>query len=178
MAQSDGGKVFGFPLRGFGLFTSLLLAFAAAYFTFFASTTVAIFALLGWNLFGHHAVSYADSYRYVGFPRACWCWPWRYRPLPCCGSGASWGNSFDFRSPPSTGRKCGNKAKISTSYSSIRTGNGYAFLRFRCLPGWAMRRCYREQTSTNLRGMFPPFEDDPMSCRQIRCNRRAQRPNC
>jgi hypothetical protein len=65
---SAGGTVFGFPLRGFGLFTSLLLAFAAAFFMFFASTAVAIFALLAWNLFGHHAVSYADSYRYVGFP--------------------------------------------------------------------------------------------------------------
>ncbi|MGD0546382.1 MAG: hypothetical protein ABR991_00970, partial [Terracidiphilus sp.] len=41
---------------------------AAAFFTFFATTTLAIFALLGWNLLGHHAVSYADSYRYVGFP--------------------------------------------------------------------------------------------------------------
>lgn len=55
-------------MRGFGLFTSLLLSFAAAFFTFFASTTLAIFALLAWNLLGHHAVSYADSYRYVGFP--------------------------------------------------------------------------------------------------------------
>ena len=63
-----GGKVLGFPLEGFGLFTSLLLAVASAFFTFFASTTIAIFSLLGWNVFGHHAVSYADSYRYVGFP--------------------------------------------------------------------------------------------------------------
>jgi hypothetical protein len=71
MAQSEqreGGMVFGFPLKGFGLFTSLLLAFAAAFFTFFAATTAAIFTLLAWNLMGHHAVSYADSYRYVGFP--------------------------------------------------------------------------------------------------------------
>jgi hypothetical protein len=67
-AQTEGGKVFGFPLRGFGLFTSLLLALASAFFTFFASTTLAIFALLAWNLIGHHTVSYADSYRYVGFP--------------------------------------------------------------------------------------------------------------
>jgi hypothetical protein len=29
---------------------------------------VAIFALLAWNGLGHHAVSYAASYRYVGFP--------------------------------------------------------------------------------------------------------------
>jgi hypothetical protein len=74
MAQSgqkrdaEGGTVLGFPLKGFGLFTSLLLAFAAAFFTFFATTTVAIFALLGWNGMGHHAASYAASYRCVGFP--------------------------------------------------------------------------------------------------------------
>lgn len=63
-----GGTVLGFPLEGFGLFTSLLLAFATAFFTFFATTCVAIFSLLGWNVIGHHTVSYADSYRYVGFP--------------------------------------------------------------------------------------------------------------
>ena len=70
-AQSEGSRgktVLGFPLEGFGLFTSLLLAFAAAFFAFFASTAVAIFSLLGWNLFGHHTVSYADSYRYAGLP--------------------------------------------------------------------------------------------------------------
>ena len=58
----------GFPLAGFSLFQSLLLAFASAFFTFFASTCVAIFALLAWNLVGHHAVNYADTYRDVGFP--------------------------------------------------------------------------------------------------------------
>ena len=66
--RTDGGKVLGFPLEGFGLFTSLLLSLASAFFTFFASTCIAIFSLLGWNVFGHHAISYADSYRYVGFP--------------------------------------------------------------------------------------------------------------
>jgi hypothetical protein len=66
--RTAGGTVFGFPLKGFGLFTSLLLPLAAAFFTFFATTTIAIFALLAWNLIGHHAVSYADSYLYVGFP--------------------------------------------------------------------------------------------------------------
>jgi hypothetical protein len=64
------GKVLGFPLRGFGLLTSFLLSFASAFFTFFATTTIAIFSLLIWNLGGHHAVDYADSYRYVGFPAA------------------------------------------------------------------------------------------------------------
>jgi hypothetical protein len=66
--EAQGSTVFGFPLRGFGLFTSVLLSFAAAFFAFFASTCLAIFALLAWNLGGHHAVNYADSYRYVGLP--------------------------------------------------------------------------------------------------------------
>jgi len=69
-ARIGGKTVFGFPLEGFGLFQSLLLAFASAFFTFFASTCLAIFGLLGWNLFGGHAVNYADSYRYVGLPAA------------------------------------------------------------------------------------------------------------
>ena len=70
IAQSErqGGRIFGFPLRGFGLFTSLLLSIASAFFAFFASTCISIFALLAWNLGGHHSVDYADSYRYVGFP--------------------------------------------------------------------------------------------------------------
>ncbi|HEY1902357.1 MAG TPA: hypothetical protein VGG56_08015 [Terracidiphilus sp.] len=66
--STAGGKVLGFPLKGFGLFTSLLLSVASAFFTFFASTCIAIFSLLAWNVFGHHAVSYIDTYRYVGFP--------------------------------------------------------------------------------------------------------------
>ena len=63
-----GGTVLGFPLQGFGLFTSLLLSVAAAFFTFFATTCIAIFSLLAWNLLGGHSVNYADSYLYVGFP--------------------------------------------------------------------------------------------------------------
>jgi hypothetical protein len=66
--RSGGGTILGFPLEGFGLFTSLLLAFTLAFFSFFATTCIAIFSLLGWNVIGHHAVNYADSYRYVGFP--------------------------------------------------------------------------------------------------------------
>jgi len=65
-----GRTVLGFPLEGFGLFTSLLLAFASAFFTFFASTCIAIFSLLAWNVFGQHKVSYADSYLFVGLPAA------------------------------------------------------------------------------------------------------------
>ena len=66
--RTSEGKVLGFPLEGFGLFTSLLLAVASAFFTFFAVTCIAIFSLLGWNLIGHHTVNYADSYLYAGFP--------------------------------------------------------------------------------------------------------------
>jgi hypothetical protein len=66
--RRDGGRVFGFPLEGFSLFQSLLLSVASAFFTFFATTCIAIFALLGWNVFGGHSVSYVDTYRYVGFP--------------------------------------------------------------------------------------------------------------
>jgi hypothetical protein len=63
------GKVWGFPLEGFSLFQSLLLAVAAAFFTFFATTCIAIFAVLIWNLFDSRALSHAaDTYRYVGFP--------------------------------------------------------------------------------------------------------------
>jgi hypothetical protein len=62
------GKFLGFPLEGFGLFQSLLLAFASAFFTFFATTCIAIFALLIWNAGAAHKINFADSYLYVGFP--------------------------------------------------------------------------------------------------------------
>ena len=68
--RHPGGTFLGFPLEGFSFFQSLLLAFTSAFFAFFATTTVAIFTLLAWNLIGHHSVNYADSYLFVGFP-AC-----------------------------------------------------------------------------------------------------------
>jgi len=69
LTQKGHGKtVLGFPLEGFSLFQSLLLAFASAFLTFFATTCVAIFALLAWNVFGGHTVNYTDTYRFVGFP--------------------------------------------------------------------------------------------------------------
>jgi hypothetical protein len=66
-ARLDGGTVFGFPLRGFGLFSSLLLSFASALFTFCITTMVAIFVLLGWRFAGHNP-NFADTYLYVGLP--------------------------------------------------------------------------------------------------------------
>jgi hypothetical protein len=69
MAEQHGRRrIFGFPLEGFSLFQSLLLAFASAFFTFFFSTTIAIFALLFWNAGAAHKINFADSYMYVGFP--------------------------------------------------------------------------------------------------------------
>ncbi len=70
MAHSprSAGNFLGFPLEGFSLFQSLLLALASAFFTFFLTTCVAIFSLLVWNGLLHHTVDYADTYRYVGFP--------------------------------------------------------------------------------------------------------------
>lgn len=62
-----GRRIFGFPLRGFGLFSSLLLSFASALFTFCATTMVAIFAMLAWRFAGHNP-DFADSYLYVGLP--------------------------------------------------------------------------------------------------------------
>ena len=66
--RHPGGTFLGFPLEGFSLFQSLLLAFASAFFVFFLTTMLAIFGLLAWNLFGHHTVNYADSYLLVGLP--------------------------------------------------------------------------------------------------------------
>jgi hypothetical protein len=62
------GSFLGFPLAGFGFLQSLVLALASAFFTFFVATFLAIVALLVWNGLLGHAINYADSYRYVGFP--------------------------------------------------------------------------------------------------------------
>lgn len=62
-----GRRVFGFPLRGFGLFSSLLLSFASALFTFCVVTLVAIFVMLAWRFSGHNP-DFADSYLYAGLP--------------------------------------------------------------------------------------------------------------
>ena len=64
-----GAKIFGFPLEGFSLFQSLILAFASAFLAFFSTTCVAIFAVLIWSLFDPHALHRAaDTYLYIGFP--------------------------------------------------------------------------------------------------------------
>ena len=69
-ALTAGKTVLGFPLRGFGLFTSLLLSFASALMTFCVTTMIAIFSLLIWNLGGKHSVDFAITYRDIGLPAA------------------------------------------------------------------------------------------------------------
>ncbi len=64
----SGGTIFGFPLRGFGLFSSLLLTLASALLTFCITTMVSIFALLIYRANGHASVDMAISYRDIGLP--------------------------------------------------------------------------------------------------------------
>jgi hypothetical protein len=64
----------GFPLEGFGFFTSLLLAASSGFFTFFLVTALSIFGLLFWNQGLHHTVNYANSYLFFGFPAAVVVW--------------------------------------------------------------------------------------------------------
>jgi hypothetical protein len=66
--KHGGARVLGFPLEGFGFFSGLLLSFAAAFFTFFATTCISIFALLVWNAGAGHKIDFADTYLYVGLP--------------------------------------------------------------------------------------------------------------
>ena len=68
------GSFLGFPLEGFGFFTSLLLALSSGFFTFFLVTALSIFGLLIWNQILHHTVNYANSYLYFGFPAAVAVW--------------------------------------------------------------------------------------------------------
>jgi hypothetical protein len=67
-AVAQPARLLGIPLGEFGFFSSIVLSLASGFFAFFASCFLAIISLLCWNTFGHHAVNYADCYRYVAFP--------------------------------------------------------------------------------------------------------------
>lgn len=67
-AQTQRSGTFFGSLQGFGILATLLLALAIGFFTFFATTFLAIMSLLAWNGLGHHSVNYADTYLYVGLP--------------------------------------------------------------------------------------------------------------
>jgi hypothetical protein len=68
------GSFLGFPLEGFGLFTSLILTVSSGLFAMCATTALAIFGLLIWNQGMHHTVNYAYSYTRIGFPAAVVVW--------------------------------------------------------------------------------------------------------
>lgn len=68
------GSFLGFPLEGFGFFTSILLALSSGFFAFFLVTALSIFGLLVWNQMLHHHVNYADAYLLFGFPAAVAVW--------------------------------------------------------------------------------------------------------
>jgi hypothetical protein len=72
--SGQSGSFLGFPLEGFGFFTSLLLALSSGFFTFFLITAMSIFGLLVWNQILHHKVNYADSYLFFGLPAAIAVW--------------------------------------------------------------------------------------------------------
>ncbi len=60
--------LFGLPLSGFGLFSTLLLSLSAGFLAFFVSCFLAIFGILIYNSAGHHSVNFADSYKYIALP--------------------------------------------------------------------------------------------------------------
>jgi hypothetical protein len=64
------GKFFGIPLGDFGFFTSLLIAFAVGFLSFFLFTFLAIVGIVIYNGMGHQ-LNYADSYKYISFPAGC-----------------------------------------------------------------------------------------------------------
>jgi hypothetical protein len=64
------GKIFGVPLGDFGFFTSLLMAVAVGFLSFFLFTFLAIVGIMIYNGMGHR-VDYAESYKYISFPAGC-----------------------------------------------------------------------------------------------------------
>ncbi|HEY0795657.1 MAG TPA: hypothetical protein VGD64_07730 [Acidisarcina sp.] len=67
-SSDSSGRLFGIRLGDFGLFATLLLSFALAFASFFAVTFVSIFAILIYNTAGHHAVDFADAYKFIALP--------------------------------------------------------------------------------------------------------------
>ena len=64
------GKFFGVPLGDLGFFTSLLMACAVGFLSFFLFTFLAIVGIMIYNGMGHQ-VDYAESYKYISFPAGC-----------------------------------------------------------------------------------------------------------
>ncbi|HEV2645727.1 MAG TPA: hypothetical protein VGU46_05110 [Acidobacteriaceae bacterium] len=68
IAANPAGNLFGIPLGKMGWFASLLMAVAAGFMAFFASTFCAIICILLANTAAHKSIDYALSYRRIGFP--------------------------------------------------------------------------------------------------------------
>ena len=64
------GRFFGIPLGDFGFFTSLLMALAVGFLSFFLFTFLAIVGIMIYNAMGHR-VDFAESYKYISFPAGC-----------------------------------------------------------------------------------------------------------
>ena len=65
---SSRGRLFGIPVGDLGLFSCVFMGVAFGVISFFATCFVTIFALLFYNILGHHAIDLADAYRYVALP--------------------------------------------------------------------------------------------------------------
>ncbi len=64
------GKFFGVPLGDLGFFTSLLMACAVGFLSFFLFTFLAIVGIAIYNGMGHQ-VDFSESYKYISFPAGC-----------------------------------------------------------------------------------------------------------
>jgi hypothetical protein len=63
-----GPRFFGAPVGDFSVLQSLLITGATGLASFFASTFVAIMAILFLNEALHRQIDFADSYKWVGLP--------------------------------------------------------------------------------------------------------------
>ncbi|MHB1700280.1 MAG: hypothetical protein ACYCSN_09085 [Acidobacteriaceae bacterium] len=61
-------NLFGIPLDQLGWFACLLLSVAAGLLAFCLACFAAIFGVLFYNSFGHHAVDFAVTYKFIALP--------------------------------------------------------------------------------------------------------------
>ena len=69
-SQNRKGTIFGIPLGDLGFFTSLIMAVAFSFLSFFLFSFLAIIGVSIYNGMGHH-VDLAVSYKYISFPAGC-----------------------------------------------------------------------------------------------------------
>ena len=64
----NGITICGVPIGDFGLFSSILIALALGFITFFGTTFLSIFGLLIYNRAGGHHVTLDTSYKFIALP--------------------------------------------------------------------------------------------------------------